>query len=127
MFLPAALQTGDAAGGRGPFEIVQDGAFKAMVAVAGPRELLEGCAHRCEFGDFPFLVGDCKSALNSACRFTVGPGKRADGWPPLQWALAPWVLVTPAGLKPSMVLEQNLPEPSFTQDCVEFSECQVRN
>jgi hypothetical protein len=34
------------------------------------------------------------------------------------WALAQWVLMTPAGLKPSMVLKQNLPEPSFTQDCV---------
>ena len=45
----------------------------------------------------------------------------------LSYPLALWVLVTPAGLNPSTVLEQNLPEPSFTQDCVEFSECQVRD
>jgi hypothetical protein len=44
-----------------------------------------------------------------------------------RWALALWVLVTPAGLKPGTVLEQNLAEPSLTQDRVEFSECQVRN
>jgi hypothetical protein len=38
-----------------------------------------------------------------------------------------WVLGTPPGLRPSTVFEQNLLELAFTQDFVEFSECQVRN
>jgi hypothetical protein len=45
-----------ATGGHDPFEIAQDGAFRAVVAVAVAREILEGCPHRRKFGDFPVPV-----------------------------------------------------------------------